>query len=509
MENYVLTDVHINVLTATASQLQQRLRNGSLTSAMIVEAYLAQIKRHNHAGAHLNAMISVPESQILLSTARSLDAERTAGQVRGPLHGIPIILKDAITTSLELGMGTTVGSYALEDSIPVGNADIVDAVRSSNFVALSMLLLPASWTALKTSEDHPAGQQSAYIRGGKAEGEKPSGETSPGGSSTGSAQGVAAGFAPLSIGTETIGSLTTPAGRAALYALKLTPGSTSPNGIFRVTETFVSIGAMSQTVEDIAILSDILRESPQTSSLEVHSLRDELGKKWDDISIGFVDIEEWRLMEKDKDFDAKYNAQTKREYETMIHRIRNLGGRVVHPITLPKYNELTYKGTDLVMATTREILFEVNSEFPLSSYFRCSKAPGQQDLENILQSNVSEHELSELLDNYYRITATDGIDQAMHKHKLDLVAGPADSTFVTLATGSLRSLAALQGYPIAAVPLGYVESSGRPYGAQLIVKAGGEATLIGAMSAWERMMPARRAPDLSWAGAQDSVQAPL
>ena len=131
MENKVLTDVHIDVLTATASQLQQGLRNDSLTSAMIVQAYLAQIKRHNHAGAHLNAMISVPESQILLSTALSLDAERSAGQVRGPLHGIPIILKDAITTSPELGFGTTVGSYALEDSIPVGIVGIVGTVRSS------------------------------------------------------------------------------------------------------------------------------------------------------------------------------------------------------------------------------------------------------------------------------------------------------------------------------------------------------------------------------------------
>ena len=131
MENNVLTNDHIDVLTATAPQLQQGLRNGSLTSAMIVQAYLAQIKRHNHADANLNAMISVPESQILLSTARSLDAERSAGQVRGPLHGIPIIIKAAITTSPELGMGTTGGSYALEESIPVGNAGFVDAVRSS------------------------------------------------------------------------------------------------------------------------------------------------------------------------------------------------------------------------------------------------------------------------------------------------------------------------------------------------------------------------------------------
>ena len=148
-----------------------------------------------------------------------------------------------------------------------------------------------------------------------------------------------------------------------------------------------------------------------------------------------------------------------------------------------------------------------------------TEAPSQQELENVLHCNVSEHELSELLDNYYRITATDGIDKVMHEHRLDLVAGPADSTFVTLATGSRRqmmkpheqdlSLTVMQGYPIAAVPRGYVESSGRPYGAQLIAKAGDEATLIGAMSAWERMMPTRRAPDLSRAVAHNSVQAPL
>lgn len=147
-----------------------------------------------------------------------------------------------------------------------------------------------------------------------------------------------------------------------------------------------------------------------------------------------------------------------------------------------------------------------------------AEAPSQQELEKALHCNVSEHELSELLDNYYRITATDGIDKAMHEHRLDLVAGPADSTFVTLATGSriplmkpqeqVLLLTVVSGYPIAAVPLGYVESSGRPYEAQLIAKAGDEATLIGAMSAWERMMPTRRAPDLSWAVEHNSVQAP-
>ena len=125
-------DNHFDVLTATASQLQDGLRKGSLTSVMIVQSYLAQIRRHNHAGAHLNAMLSMPSEDKLLSVARSLDVERSAGRVRGPLHGIPIILKDAIATAPELGMETSVGSYALKDSVTSGNATIVDAVRDSD-----------------------------------------------------------------------------------------------------------------------------------------------------------------------------------------------------------------------------------------------------------------------------------------------------------------------------------------------------------------------------------------
>lgn len=129
MEHISLIENHFDVLTITALQLQDGLRKGSLNSVMIVQSYLAQIRKHNHAGAHLNATLSMPSEDSLLLIARSLDVERSAGQVRGPLHGIPIILKDAIATSPKLGMETSVGSYALKDSVTLGNATIVDAVR--------------------------------------------------------------------------------------------------------------------------------------------------------------------------------------------------------------------------------------------------------------------------------------------------------------------------------------------------------------------------------------------
>ncbi|MCJ1366676.1 hypothetical protein MMC16_005806 [Acarospora aff. strigata] len=114
-----------DVLTVTISRPRKELEAGSITSVAIVEAYLAQIQRPNHAGTHLNAMLSEAE---LLAVEVSFDQERAAGQVSGPLHGIPIALKDAFATHPGLGMNTTVDSYALLDSNPSDNAVVGDAV---------------------------------------------------------------------------------------------------------------------------------------------------------------------------------------------------------------------------------------------------------------------------------------------------------------------------------------------------------------------------------------------
>lgn len=120
--------VPFDVLTTTASQLRERLQAGTITSVAIVKSYLTQIENHNHAGAHLNAMLSMPTKEKLFKIANTLDEERAARQLRGPLHGIPITLKDAFATDVALGMNTTVGSYALLDSKPSATAAVVDAV---------------------------------------------------------------------------------------------------------------------------------------------------------------------------------------------------------------------------------------------------------------------------------------------------------------------------------------------------------------------------------------------
>ena len=301
-----------NVLTTTVSELRDGLQNGSFTSVMIVELYLSQIEAHNHAGAHLNIILSMPEKSRLFAIAQALDNERLAGRIRGPMHGIPIIVKDAFASSPELGMETTVGSWALKASKPRRSATVIETLIRHGLIILGKANLsefcgmkgPPGWSAV-------GGQtQSAYIPKGRAEGAKRFGETCPGGSSTGSAQGIAAGFAPLSIGTETSGSLVWPAGRAALYTLKLTPGSTPKDGVFHITSKFDSIGAMSKNVEDVATMSDLLRKTVPSRHSKRELLVMQLGKSWDGISIGFVDIEQWRPSLEDKDFDARYNIQT-------------------------------------------------------------------------------------------------------------------------------------------------------------------------------------------------------
>lgn len=138
-----------DVLSTTASDLCKRLDAGSINSVQIVETYLAQIAKHNTAGAKCRAVISIPPTTSLISQASRLDKERAEGRVRGPLHGIPMLLKvsnsdcptqsksllkyrkDVFATDISLGMPTTAGSCALMDSRPAGNADVVNDVIAS------------------------------------------------------------------------------------------------------------------------------------------------------------------------------------------------------------------------------------------------------------------------------------------------------------------------------------------------------------------------------------------
>ncbi|KAF2498920.1 amidase signature enzyme [Lophium mytilinum] len=453
----------IDVLRATAADLVTLLQDGKTTSVEIVEAYLRQIENHNHAGAKLHAIISVAPVNQLHRVAKALDDERTRGQVRGPLHGVPIIVKDAFNTPT-LNMPTTIGSFAFGDSKPLVNAELVDALIAQGLMVLGKANL-----------------------------------TAPGGSSTGSAVGVAAGFSPLSLGTETSGSLNTPASRAALYALKLTPGSVSLDGVWQVAASFDTAGGMAKSVLDLALLSTVLlqHQDPGRPSLVDAMQRDSTG-----ISAGFVDIELWRLPEDVQGCVPGYNEQSAREYQDAIDLLRASGAKVVHPVHItPPEKCLVEGGTDVddLMVDIMRSQARAGCEF----YLKSLENPRVRNLQDIIAFNAANPEKefdeaqemsmsNEATQKNLRIckqwAATEGVDKVIEEHGVDVIVAPCDSFFAGVGVGAR--------YPLASIPFGYVESSGRPYGLHVIAKANEEEKIVTFMSAWEKTKPPRRVPDL-------------
>ncbi|CAG8892895.1 unnamed protein product [Penicillium egyptiacum] len=273
------------VLTTNAVDLQQLLEENKTTSAQIVEEYLAQIDRYEPA---LNALISPAPRDKVLEIAKARDEEREKGQIRGPFHGIPIVLKDSFVTASELGMSTTAGSYAF-----------VGAKASKNGVITQRLI------------------DAGLIILGKAN------MTAPGGSSTGSAVAVAAGFSPLAMATETIGSIVTPSTRTGLYALKPTTGVQDTTGLYTMTEFFDSPGPMAKSAADVRVLSEILLgrlfNSPQLGS-------------WEGLSVGFLDPKIWSMS---PDFCTQFEGTAEQmvdEYEEMVSALRSGGCSLKYPI---------------------------------------------------------------------------------------------------------------------------------------------------------------------------------
>lgn len=201
-----LSAVKIDVSTSTAAHLQDLLQAGVVTSAHLVSLYLQQIEKHNKDGLQLRAIISTAPCDRLLKRARNLDMERGHRKDLGPMHGIPIIVKDSILTP-SLGMDTTCGSYALKGVGATRDATIIERLQAAGMLVIAktnlsewsntkQALMTAGWSAL-------GGQtQSPYVRGGVRKDAIFLGHSTPCGSSSGSAAGVAAGFAPVSIGTE-------------------------------------------------------------------------------------------------------------------------------------------------------------------------------------------------------------------------------------------------------------------------------------------------------------------
>ena len=233
----------LDVVELSATAARDRMAAGTLTSRALTQAYLDRIAQIDDAGPRLDAVIELNPSAV--ADADALDAERRAGKVRGPLHGIPVILKDNIDAA---GMVNSAGSLALADNRPSQDAFIVTRLRSAGAVILGKANL-SEWANFRSTRS-TSGWSS---RGGQTKNPYVL-DRNPCGSSSGTGTAVAASLAAIGVGTETDGSIICPASVSGLVGLKPTVGLVSRRGIIPISVSQDTAGPMGRSVADVAIL---------------------------------------------------------------------------------------------------------------------------------------------------------------------------------------------------------------------------------------------------------------
>lgn len=489
---------HFALEETTLAELQAGMAAGTLTSRGITEAYLARIDALDRQGPALRAMLDLnPDA---LTIADSLDAERQAGRVMGPLHGIPVVVKDNIATADR--MTTTAGSLALEGTIAPRDAFIVERLRSEGAIILGKANL-SEWANFRST----ASSSGWSGRGGQVRNPYAL-DRSPCGSSSGSAVAVAANMAPVAVGTETDGSIVCPASASGLVGVKGTIGLVSRSGIIPIAHSQDIAGPMARTVADAAILlNGLVGEDPADAStvgtrpaadytrfLETDALR---GAR-----IGVV-----------RENMTGYHSATDRLFEAALDDLRAEGATVVDSLVLPHAG--SYGGAEWAILLhefrhdLNEYLAALGDAAPVRSLAdiiafnereRARSMPyfGQEILEMAeATAGLDAPEYTAALERAKR--AAVGIDSLMALHSLDAIVAPTGSPAwaIDLVTGdhflgASSQPAAVAGYPNITVPMGAVQ--GLPVGLSFFGRAWSEGTLLGLAYDYEQATLHRRAP---------------
>ncbi|KAH6716462.1 amidase signature domain-containing protein [Leptodontidium sp. MPI-SDFR-AT-0119] len=398
----------------------------------------------NTNDAYLHAVLELcPEPY---RRADFLDEERRAGLVRGPLHGIPILLKDNIATHASLGMNTTGGSLALVGSRPKKNAEIVDK---------STKIFPG-WSAAVGNVNLDDGSL---------------GHSSPSGSSTWSAVAVSAGYCPIAIGTDTFGSLiTTPSTRAALYSLRSTVDLISRRGIIPISELFDTTRPMAKSVVDLANLMDVL----VTPGHKTHSFLDALPGTFKDINIGVLRPEDWFFDSSIQRRIPSASAQIIASIYDAYAKI-NAHAKSLQEVSLISADELVVNGTHSFFEVL-SVRFKKNLEGYLKSLDN-HIYNNQDQLVRAENNDLPEEQQAKLLRHARWISRDLGIDKTLKDYGVDVIIVPADSSFNLLVSAA--------GYPSATMPLSYLDYNGLPIGLAVFTTAHNEKLLLRVLSAWE------------------------
>ena len=487
----------------TIDDLQARMRDGRDTSQTLVRQYLSRIDAIDQRGPAINSVIELNPDAMTIAT--QMDAERKAGKSRGPLHGVPMLIKDNIDTADQ--MHTTAGSLALADNIAAHDSFVAARLRAAGAVIIGKTNL-SEWANFRST--HSSSGWSG--RGGQTRNPYALDRT-PSGSSSGSGSATAANCCAAAIGTETDGSVTSPAAAAGLVGIKPTVGLVSRAGIIPIAHSQDTAGPMARTVRDAAILLGALTgidpRDVATRASTGHSRTDytsALSK--DGLRGARLGVARTRY--------TGYSAETDKVFEQALDLMRKQGATIVDPADIATAGKTDDSEFDLLLYEYKTDLNAYLSQTPANVKvksladviaFNTRNASrelrffGQEIMEQAqAKGPLTEKKYLDALAKNRRLMGPQGIDATVAKFKLDAIVaptqGPASLTDLVNGDpgggGSFTAPAAVAGYPHITVPMGMVR--GLPVGLSFVGPAWSEATLLKLAYGFEQAAPARRKP---------------
>jgi amidase len=480
-----------DVEEATIAQLQADMAAGRRSALRLTRTYLGRIRDIDRRGPKLNSVIEVnPDAEKI---ARALDDERRAGTVRGPLHGIPILLKDNIDTADR--MKTTAGSLGLVGPAPAADATVVALLREAGVVILGKSNL-SEWANFRSF--HSASGWSG--RGGLTKNPYVL-DRNPCGSSSGSGAAVSANLCAAAVGTETDGSIVCPATANGVVGIKPTVGLTSRTGVVPIAHSQDSVGPHGRTVADAAaLLSGMV--SPDANPHDYTQFVAADGLRGARIGVA-------------RDGVTGYSEETDAVFDAAVAAMRDAGAVIVDPADIPtiaQINAGSEEVTVLVYEFKRDLdaYLATRTGVPIGSLadaiaFNQDHADEEmrwfrQEWFELAQSDpFSQADYEAALAEARRIGGADGIDAVLQQHDLDAIVAPTGSPPWTTDLvngdhflGASSAPAAIAGYPLVNVPAG--EAFGLPLGITFMGTANSEPTLIRVASGFEAATHARRTP---------------
>ncbi len=509
----------VTIVETSVAEIRSALDRGACSVRVLTEACIARINDLDRQGPTLGAVIELnPDA---LAIADCLDGELAAGKSRGPLHGIPILLKDNIATIDP--METTAGSLALVGAKPIRDAFLTKRLRDAGMVILGKANL-SEWSNFRSK--HSISGWSA--RGGQVLNPYQLDRT-PWGSSAGPAVAVAASYVPLAVGTETNGSIVLPAGACGIVGIKPTIGLVSRMGVIPISHSQDTAGPMARTVTDAAMLLQVLA-APDPEDPASHGIQecDSHGASYP-VRPAHIDVGVDYLAALDADGlrGARIGVLPQahglprscdRVRADIISTLRDAGAEIVDPVVVPPTADQKWSIGDISVlfwefkADIAEYLRRyVSPDFPIRDltgliFFNEARACSElqwfgQDLfeEAQAMTGLDDPAYASAISRSQRSARAEGLDLVLTDHRLDAVIalanGPAPK--IDLLNGDSSShessgLAARAGYPLITVPAAHI--GGMPIGLTFMGGASSEATLIRLADACEQRTMARQAP---------------